>query len=106
MGDGQDYYEQGYEDGANDQGGGTEGDNFGPGHGQDPENDQQGPADGQQGSGNDQQDRGNDQQGFGSQQGDTGSRRPGPPPEGGRGPGSFHGSHQDTTGENSDTSAS
>lgn len=106
VGDGQDYYEQGYEDGANDQGGGTEGDNFGPGHGQDPENDQQGPADGQQGSGNDQQDRGNDQQGFGSQQGDTGSRRPGPPPEGGRGPGSFHGSHQDTTGENSDTSAS
>ena len=92
MGDGQDYYEQGYEDGANDQGGGTEGDNFGPGHGQDPENDQQ--------------DRGNNQQGFGSQQGDTGSRRPGPPPEGGRGPGSFHGSHQDTTGENSDTSAS
>lgn len=106
MGDGQDYYEQGYEDGANDQGGGAEGDDFDPGHGQDPENDQQGPADGQQGSGNDQQDRGNDQQGFGSQQGDTGSRRPGPPPEGGRGPGSFHGSRQDTTGENSDTSAS
>ena len=106
MGDGQDYYEQGYEDGANDQGGGTEGDDFGPGHGQDPENDQQGPADVQQGSGNDQQDRGNDQQGFGSQQGDTGSRRPGPPPEGGRGPGSFRGSRQDTTGENSDTSAS
>ena len=106
MGDGQDYYEQGYEDGANDQGGGTEGDNFGPGHGQDPENDQQGPADGQQGSGNDQQDRGNDQQGFGSQQRNTGSRRPGPPPEGGRGPGSFRGSRQDTTGENSDTSAS
>ena len=44
--------------------------------------------------------------GFGSQQGDTGSRRPGPPPEGGRGPGSFRGSRQDTTGENSDTSAS
>lgn len=106
MGDGQDYYEHGYEDCANDQGGGTEGDDFGPGHGQDPENDQQGPADGQQGSGNDQQDRGNDQQGFGSQQGDTGSRRPGPPPEGGRGPGSFRGSRQDTTGENSDTSAS
>ena len=106
VGDGQDFYEQGYEDGANDQGGGTEGDNFGPGHGQDPENDQQGPADGQQGSGNDKQDRGNDQQGFGSQQGDTGSRRPGPPPEGGRGPGSFRGSRQDTTGENSDTSAS
>ena len=106
MGDGQDYYEQGYEDGANDQGGGTEGDDFGPGHGQDPENDQQGPTDVQQGSGNDQQDRGNDQQGFGSQQGDTGSRRPGPPPEGGRGPGSFRGSRQDTTGENSDTSAS
>ena len=92
MGDGQDYYEQGYEDGANDQGGGTEGDTFGPGHGQGPENDQQ--------------DRGNDQQGPGSQQGDTGSRRPGPPPEDGRGPGSFRGSSQDTTGENSDTSAS
>ena len=106
MGDGQDYYEQGYEDGANDQGGGTEGDTFGPGHGQGPENDQQGPADDQRGSGNDQQDRGNDQQWPGSQQGDTGSRRPGPPPEGGRGPGSFRGSSQDTTGENSDTSAS
>ncbi len=106
MGDGQDYYEQGYEDGANDQGGGTEGDTFGPGHGQGPENDQQGPADDQRGSGNDQQDRGNDQQGPGSQQGDTGSRRPGPPPEDGRGPGSFRGSSQDTTGENSDTSAS
>lgn len=106
MGDGQDYYEQGYEDGTNDQGGGTEGDTFGPGHGQGPDNDQQGPADDQRGSGNDQQDRGNDQQGPGSQQGDTGSRRPGPPPEGGRGPGSFRGSSQDTTGENSDTSAS
>ena len=100
MEDGQDYYEQGYEDGANDQGGGTEGDNFGPG----PENDQQGPADGQQGSGNDQQDRDNDQQGPSSQQGDTGSRRPGPPPEDGRGPGSFRSSSQDTTGENSDLS--
>ena len=106
MGDGQDYYEQGYEDGANDQGGGTEGDTFGPGHGQGSDSGEQGFADDLRGSGNDQQDRGNDQQGPGSQQGDTGSRRPGPPPEDGRGPGSFRGSSQDTTGENSDTSAS
>lgn len=94
MGDGQDYYEQGYEDGYNDQGDGDEDGDFGPG-GQ-----QQGPGNGQQGPGNGQQ------QGPGSQQGDAGSTRPGPPPEGGRGPGSFRGSRQDTTGENSDTSAS
>lgn len=94
VGDGQDFYEQGYEDGYNDQGDGDEDGDFGPG-GQ-----QQGPGNGQQGPGNGQQ------QGPGSQQGDAGSTRPGPPPEGGRGPGSFRGSRQDTTGENSDTSAS
>ena len=79
VGDGQDFYEQGYEDGYNDQGDGDEDGDFGPG---------------------------GQQQGPGSQQGDAGSTRPGPPPEGGRGPGSFRGSRQDTTGENSDTSAS
>lgn len=92
VGDGQDFYEQGYEDGYNDQGDGDEDGDFGPG-GQQPGNGQQGPGNGQQ-------------QGPGSQQGDAGSTRPGPPPEGGRGPGSFRGSRQDTTGENSDTSAS
>lgn len=85
VGDGQDFYEQGYEDGYNDQGDGDEDGDFGPG-GQQPGNGQQ--------------------QDPGSQQGDAGSTRPGPPPEGGRGPGSFRGSRQDTTGENSDTSAS
>ena len=100
MGDGQDFYEQGYEDGYNDQGDGDEDGDFGPG-GQQPGNgQQQGPGNGQQGPGNGQQ------QDPGSQQGDAGSTRPGPPPEGGRGPGSFRGSRQDTTGENSDTSAS
>lgn len=100
VGDGQDFYEQGYEDGYNDQGDGDEDGDFGPG-GQQPGNGQQpGPGNGQQGPGNGQQ------QGPGSQQGDAGSTRPGPPPEGGRGPGSFRGSRQDTTGENSDTSAS
>ena len=85
VGDGQDFYEQGYEDGVSDQGDGDEDGDFGPG-GQQPGNGQQ--------------------QDPGSQQGDAGSTRPGPPPEGGRGPGSFRGSRQDTTGENSDTSAS
>ena len=100
VGDGQDFYEQGYEDGVSDQGDGDEDGDFGPG-GQQPGNgQQQGPGNGQQGPGNGQQ------QGPGSQQGDAGSTRPGPPPEGGRGPGSFRGSRQDTTGENSDTSAS
>ena len=100
VGDGQDFYEQGYEDGYNDQGDGDEDGDFGPG-GQQPGNgQQQGPGNGQQGPGNGQQ------QDPGSQQGDAGSTRPGPPPEGGRGPGSFRGSRQDTTGENSDTSAS
>ena len=100
VGDGQDFYEQGYEDGYNDQGDGDEDGDFGPGGQQQGNGQQQGPGNGQQGPGNGQQ------QGPGSQQGDAGSTRPGPPPEGGRGPGSFRGSRQDTTGENSDTSAS
>ena len=86
MGDSQDFYEQGYEDGYNDQGHSDEDEDFGPGNGQ------QGPGNGQQGPGADQQGPGNGQQGPGSQQGDTGSTRPGPPPEGGRGPGSKNGS--------------
>lgn len=110
MGDGQDYYEQGYEDGSNDRGNGTEdedsgrgSDQQGPGNGQ-----QQGPG-GQQGPGDDRQGSGSDQQqGPGSQQGDTGSRRPGPPPEGGRGPGSKPGSQgsADTSTENEGSTAS
>ena len=93
MGDGQDFYEQGYEDGYNDQGDGEEDEDFGPGNGQQgPGNGQQGPGNGQQqGPGNGQQGPGNGQQGPGSQQGDTGSTRPGPPPAGGRGPGSKNG---------------
>ena len=96
MGDGQDYYEQGYEDGSNDRGNGTEDEDSGRG------SDQQGPGDDRQGSGSDQQ------QGPGSQQGDTGSRRPGPPPEGGRGPGSKPGSQgsADTSTENEGSTAS
>ena len=111
VGDGQDYYEQGYEDGSNDQGNGTEdedsgrgSDRQGPGNGQ-----QQGPGDDQQGQGNDRQGSGSDQQQVpGSQQGDTGSRRPGPPPEGGRGPGSKPGSQgsADTSTENEGSTAS
>ena len=81
VGDGQDFYDHGYEDGYNDQGYGDEDEGFGPGNGQ-----QQGPGNGQQGPGYGQQ------KGPGSQQGDTGSTRPGPPPEGGRGPGSKNGS--------------
>ena len=87
MGDGQDFYEQGYEDGVSDQGYGDEDEDLGPGNGQ------QGPGDGQQQGPGGQQGPGNGQrQGPGSQQGDTGSTRPGPPPEGGRGPGSKSGS--------------
>ena len=87
MGDGQDFYEQGYEDGVSDQGYGDEDEDLGPGNGQ------QGPGDGQQQGPGGQQGPGNGQrQGPGSQQGDTGSTRPGPPPEGGRGPGSKNGS--------------
>ena len=108
MGDGQDFYEQGYEDGYNDQGYGDEEGDFGPGgqqqgpgsqlgpgngHQQGPGS-QQGPGNGQQQGPGSQQGPGNgQQQGPGSQQGDTGSTRPGRPPEGGRGPGSKSGSH-------------
>ena len=103
VGDGQDFYEQGYEDGYNDQGDGDEDEDFGPG------NRQQGPGNGQQGPGNGQQQGpGNGQQGPGSQQGDTGSTRPGPPPEGGRGPGSKNGNpgSGDTSTQGEGTTAS
>ena len=108
VGDGQDFYEQGYEDGVSDQGDGDEDGDFGPG-GQQPGNgQQQGPGNGQQGPGTDQRGPGNGQQGPGSQQGDTGSTRPGPPPEGGRGPGSKHGSQgsADSSSQNEDSTAS
>ena len=98
VGDGHHFYEQGYEDGYNDQGYGDEDEGFGPGNGQ-----QQGPGNGQQqGPGNGQQ------KGPGSQQGDTGSSRPGPPPEGGRGPGSKNGSQgsADTSTQNEGSTAS
>ena len=102
MGDRQDFYEQGYEDGYNDQGHSDDDEDFGPGNGQ------QGPGNGQQGPGADQQGPGNGQQGPGSQQGDTGSTRPGPPPEGGRGPGSKNGSQgsADTSTQGEGTTAS
>ena len=103
VGDGQDFYEQGYEDGVSDQGYGDEDEDFGPGNGQ------QGPGNGQQGPGNGQQQGpGNGQQGPGGEQGDTGSTRPGPPPEGGRGPGSKSGSQgsADTSTESEGTTAS
>jgi len=102
VGDGQDFYEQGYEDGVSDQGDGDEDGDFGPG-GQQPGNgQQQGPNNGQQGPGYGQQ------KGPGSQQGDAGSTRPGPPPEGGRGPGSKSGSQgsADTSNQNEDSTAS
>ena len=108
VGDGEDYYEQGYEDGYNDQGYGDEDEGFGPG-GQQPGNgQQQGPGNGQQGPGTDQRGPGNGQQGPGSQQGDTGSTRPGPPPEGGRGPGSKSGSQgsADTSTQNEGSTVS
>ena len=109
VGDGQDFYEQGYEDGVSDQGDGDEDGDFGPG-GQQPGNgQQQGPGNGQQGPGNGQQGPGNGhQKGPGSQQGDAGSTRPGPPPEGGRGPGSKSGSQgsADTSNQNEDSTAS
>ncbi len=87
MGDSQDFYEQGYEDGVSDQGYGDEDEEFAPGNGQQGSGNGQhrGPG-GQQGPGSGQQ------QGPGGEQGDTGSTRPGPPPEGGRGPGSKNGS--------------
>ena len=111
VGDGQDFYEQGYEDGYNDQGYGDEDGDFGPGGQQEPgDGQQQGPGDGQQqGPGNGQQGPGHgQQQGPGSQQGDTGSTRPGPPPEGGRGPGSKPGSQgsADTSTQNEGSTAS
>lgn len=102
VGDGQDFYEQGYEDGVSDQSDGDEDGDFGPG-GQQPGNgQQQGPGNGQQGPGYGQQ------KGPGSQQGDAGSTRPGPPPEGGRGPGSKSGSQgsADTSNQNEDSTAS
>ena len=110
VGDGQDFYEQGYEDGVSDQGDGDEDGDFGPG-GQQPGNgQQQGPGNGQQqGPGNGQQGPGYGQQkGPGSQQGDAGSTRPAPPPEGGRGPGSKSGSQgsADTSNQNEDSTAS
>ena len=80
LGDGEDFYEQGYEDGYNDQGYGDEDEDWESNSG-----DQQ---DQNVGPGGCQPRPGADQQGPGSQQGDTGSTRPGPPPEGGRGPGS------------------
>lgn len=110
VGDGEDYYEQGYEDGYNDQGYGDEDEDFGPGDGSSgPGNgQQQGPGNGQQGPGTDQRGPGNGQQGPGSQQGDTGSTRPGPPPEGGRGPGSKNGSQgsADTSTQNEGSTVS
>lgn len=103
MGDGQDFYEQGYEDGVSDQGYGDEDEDFGPGNGQQgPGNGQQQGPGGQQGPGNGQQ------QGPGGEQGDTGSTRPGPPPERGRGPGSKNGSQgsADTSTQGEGTTAS
>ena len=94
VGDGQDFYEQGYEDGVSDQGYGDEDEDFGPGG-------QQEPGDGQQqGPGG--------QRGPGGEQGDSGSTRPGPPPEGGRGPGSKSGSQgsADTSTQNEGATAS
>ena len=87
VGDGQDFYEQGYEDGVSDQGDGDEDGDFGPGGQQAGYGQQKGP---------------------GSQQGDAGSTRPGPPPEGGRGPGSKSGSQgsADTSNQNEDSTAS
>ena len=103
MGDGHDFYEQGYEDGYNDQGYGDEEGDFGPG-GQ-----QQGPGVGQQqGPGSQHGPGSGQQQGPGSQQGDTGSTRPGPPPEGGRGHGSKSGNpgSADTSTQNEGATAS
>ena len=93
MGDAHDFYEQGYEDGYNDQGYGDEEGDFGPGGQQQGPGSQQGPGNGHQhGPGSQQGPGSGQQQGPGSQQGDTGSTRPGRPPEGGRGPGSKSGS--------------
>ena len=98
LGDGEDFYEQGYEDGYNDQGYGDEDEDWesNSGHQQDQN----------VGPGGRQPRPGAGQQGPGSQQGDTGSTRPGPPPEGGRGPGSTRSGGEDVSGQESDTSAS
>jgi len=108
MGDGQDFYEQGYEDGVSDQGYGDEDEDFGPGGQQGPGNGQQQGPGGQQGPGNGQQQGPGGQQGPRGEQGDTGSTRPGPPPEGGRGPGSKNGSQgsADTSSQGEGTTAS
>ena len=109
VGDGQDFYEQGYEDGYNDQGYGDEDEDFGPGGQQEPGDvQQQGPGNGQRGPGGQQAPGDGQQQGPGSQQGDTGSTRPGRPPEGGRGPGSKNGSQgsADTSTQSEGTTAS
>lgn len=109
MGDGQDFYEQGYEDGYNDQGYGDEEGDFGPGGQQQGPGSQQGPGNGhQQGPGSQLGPGSGQQQGPGSQQGDTGSTRPGRPPEGGRGPGSKSGSQggADTSTQDEDSTAS
>ena len=102
VGDGQDFYEQGYEDGYNDQGYGDEDGDAGPRGQREPGDGQQHGSGGQKGPGSGQQ------QGPGSQQGDTGSTRPGRPPEGGRGPGSKSGSQgsADTPTQNEGTTAS
>ena len=109
VGDGQDFYEQGYEDGYNDQGYGDEDGDVGPGGQQEPgDGEQQGPGNGQRGPGGQQAPGDGQQQGPGSQQGDTGSTRPGRPPEGGRGPGSKSGSQgsADTSTQNEGTTLS
>ena len=113
LGDGEDFYEQGYDDGVSDQGytdededgesnsGDQQDQNVGPGGGQ------QRPGNGQQqGPGGQQRPGSGQQQGPGSRQDDTGSTRPGPPPEGGRGPGSTRSGGEDVSGQESDTSAS
>lgn len=99
LGDGADFYEQGYEDGVSDQGYADE-DEDGESNSGDQQDQNVGPGGGQQRPGNGQQ------QGPGSRQDDTGSTRPGPPPEGGRGPGSTRSSGEDVSGQESDTSAS
>ena len=108
MGDGQDYYEQGYEDGSNDRGNGTEDEDSGRGSDQQGPGGEQGPGNGQQQGPSGQQGPGNGQQGPCGEQGDTGRTRPGPPPEGGRGPGSKNGSQgsADTSTQGEGTTAS
>ena len=99
LGDGEDFYEQGYEDGVSDQCYADEDEDEESNSG-DQQDQNVGPGGGQQRPGNGQQ------QGPGSRQGDTDSTRPGPPPEGGRGPGSTRSSGEDVSGQESDTSAS